>query len=91
VVAWVLKGPVRAYGLDLVLLALVLAVNHTLEPIPSPRDFLNYVSYMSFYGSNLDLHTGVRALVIAAAATAYLGLAALWRERQPADDPAGRA
>jgi hypothetical protein len=90
VVAWVQKGPARAYGLDLVLLALVLAVNHTLEPIPSPRDFLNYVSYMSFYGSNLDLHTGVRALVIAAAATAYLGLAALWRERQPADDPAGQ-
>jgi hypothetical protein len=83
VVAWVLKGPVRAFGLDLVLLALVVAVNHTLEPIPSPRDFQNYVSYMSFYSTNLDLHTGVRVLVIAAAATAYVGLAALWRERQP--------
>ena len=84
VVAWVQKGPLRAFGLDLVLLALVMAVNHTLEPIPSPRDFQNYVSYMSFYSSSLDLHTGVRALVIAAAAAAYLGLAALWRERQPA-------
>jgi hypothetical protein len=84
VVAWVQKGPARAFGLDLVLLALVMAVNHTLEPIPSPRDFQNYVSYMSFYSSSLDLHTGVRALVIVAAAAAYLGLAALWRERQPA-------
>jgi hypothetical protein len=83
VVAWVLKGPRRAYGLDLVLLGLVLAVNHTLEPIPSPRDFLNYVSYMSFYSTTLDLHTGVRVLVIAAAATAYGGLTTLWRERQP--------
>ena len=84
VVGWVQKGPERAYGLDLALLALVMAVNHTLEPIPSPRDFQNYVSYMSFYSGSLDLHTGVRALVIAAAAAAYLGLAALWRERQPA-------
>jgi hypothetical protein len=89
VVAWVLKGPARAWGLDLVLLGLVVAVNHTLEPIPSTRDFQNYVSYMSFYSSNLDLHTGVRALVIAAAAAAYLGLAALWRERQSPDDPTG--
>jgi hypothetical protein len=88
VVAWVLKGPRRAYGLDLVLLGLVLAVNHTLEPIPSPRDFINYVSYMSFYSSNLDLHTGVRALVIGAAAAAYMGLLALWRERQPGAGPA---
>jgi hypothetical protein len=87
VVAWVLKGPARAYGLDVALLLLVVAVNHTLEPIPSPRDFLNYVSYMSFYGSNLDLHTGVRALVIAAAAAAYLGLAALWRERRQPEEP----
>jgi hypothetical protein len=89
VVVWVHKGPARAFGLDLVLLALVVAVNHTLEPIPSPRDFQNYVSYMSFYASNLDLHTGVRALVIVAAAAAYLGLAALWRERQPTDGPTG--
>ncbi len=89
VVAWVQKGPARAYGLDLVLLALVMAVNHTLEPIPSPRDFVNYVSYMSFYSSNLDLHTGVRALVIAAAAAAYLALLALWRERRPPDEVAG--
>ena len=83
-----LKAPARAYGLDLALLGLVMAVNHTLEPIPSPRDFQNYVSYMSFYSSNLDLHTGVRALVIVAAVTAYLGLAALWRERRPPDEPA---
>ncbi|MBI5479331.1 MAG: hypothetical protein HY906_10770 [Deltaproteobacteria bacterium] len=89
VVAWVLKGPPRAFGLDLVLLGLVVAVNHTVEPIPSPRDFQNYVSYMSFYSSNLDLHTGVRALVIAAAATAYMGLAALWRERARPGGPAG--
>ena len=67
----------------LLCLGLVLAVNHTLEPIPAPRDFINYVSYMSFYSSHLDLHTGVRAPVIAAAAIAYTGLAALWRERQP--------
>jgi hypothetical protein len=44
---------------------------------------------MSFYSTNLDLHTGVRVLVIAAAATAYLGLAALWRERQPPGEPPG--
>jgi hypothetical protein len=90
VVAWVQKGPARAFGLDLALLALVMAVNHTLEPIPSPRDFINYVSYMSFYAGNLEAHTGVRALIIMAAAAAYWGLLALWRERQPPDAAAGR-
>jgi len=79
VVAWVVKAP-SGRSLDLVLLWLVMVVNRTLEPIPSPRNFDAYVGHMAFFGSRLDLSTGVRALVLAAAVATYLGLATLVRE-----------